>query len=76
MNRFVCAITATLLAAGPALAQSPSVERTRLTAMTGTWDIEMTLWTQPGRPGLLAKGTSTISSSSTDSFSTKSSTPP
>jgi len=39
---------------------SPGPEHARLTAMSGTWDVEMTLWTQPGRAGLAAKGTSTI----------------
>jgi hypothetical protein len=35
-------------------------DHARLAAMSGTWDVEMTLWVQPGRPGLTAKGTSTI----------------
>ncbi len=35
-------------------------DHARLAAMSGTWDVEMTLWVQPGRPGITAKGTSTI----------------
>lgn len=52
------ALVATNAAATPTLGPDP--EHARLTAMSGTWDVEMTLWTQPGRPGLTAKGTSTI----------------
>jgi hypothetical protein len=37
-------------------------EHARLTAMVGTWDVEMTFWFQPGRPGVTTKGTSTIRS--------------
>jgi hypothetical protein len=37
-------------------------EHARLAAMCGTWDVEMTFWLQPGRPGLSTKGTSTIRS--------------
>ncbi len=28
--------------------------------MCGTWDVEMTFWFQPGRPGVTTKATSTI----------------
>jgi hypothetical protein len=35
-------------------------EHARLTAMCGTWDVEMTFWFKPGGPGLTTKGTSTI----------------
>ena len=35
-------------------------EHARLTAMCGTWDVEMTLWPRPGGPGLSTKATSTI----------------
>jgi hypothetical protein len=46
-------------------AQAPSKpgadpDHARLAAMSGTWDVEMTFWFQPGRPGITAKGTSTI----------------
>jgi hypothetical protein len=40
----------------------PGPEHARLTAMSGTWDVEMTLWPRPGGPGLTIKGTSTIRS--------------
>jgi uncharacterized protein DUF1579 len=52
-------VVASLAAAGrPAAAPAP--EHARLTAMCGTWDIEITFWMQPGRPGVTTKGTSTI----------------
>jgi Protein of unknown function (DUF1579) len=35
-------------------------EHARLTAMCGTWDVEMTLWPRPGGPGLSTRATSTI----------------
>jgi len=35
-------------------------EHARLTAMAGTWDVDMTFWLQPGRAGLQSKATSTI----------------
>jgi hypothetical protein len=35
-------------------------EQARLTAMCGTWDVEVTFWFQPGRPGATTKGVSTI----------------
>jgi hypothetical protein len=38
----------------------PEPEHARLTAMCGTWDVEMTLWPRPGGPGLTTKATSTI----------------
>jgi hypothetical protein len=37
-------------------------EHARLIAMCGTWDVEMTFWFQPGRPGVTTRGTSTIRS--------------
>lgn len=37
-----------------------SVEHARLTAMAGTWDVEVTFWLRPGGPGLASKGVSTI----------------
>jgi hypothetical protein len=48
----VSAIGATAVNAAP--------EHARLTAMCGTWDVEMTFWTRPGGKGLTTKGTSTI----------------
>jgi Protein of unknown function (DUF1579) len=35
-------------------------EHARLTALAGTWDVDVTFWFQPGRPGVTSKGTSTI----------------
>jgi len=35
-------------------------EHTRLTAMSGTWDVDMTFWLKPGGPGTATKGTSVI----------------
>ena len=50
------AITATILDA----AADP--EHARLVSMCGTWDVEVTFWFQPGRPGVTTRGTSTIRS--------------
>jgi hypothetical protein len=44
----------------PASAQRTDVEHARLTAMIGTWDVEMTFWLRPGGAGIPTKGTSTI----------------
>jgi hypothetical protein len=49
-----------LSAGAPVAGQTSSPERARLTAMCGTWDVEMTFLFQPGRPGVTTKGTSTI----------------
>ena len=35
-------------------------EHARLTAMCGTWDVEVTFWFRPGGPGVATRGTSTI----------------
>ena len=35
-------------------------EHARLVAMSGSWDVEMTLWPRPGGAGLRTTGTSTI----------------
>jgi len=40
--------------------QQPGPEHARLAAMVGTWDVEMSIWSQPGRPALTVKATSTI----------------
>lgn len=37
-------------------------EHDRLTAMCGTWDVEVTFWFKPAGPGVTTKGTSTIRS--------------
>lgn len=52
------------LAAASVIAMTTAVHaapaHARLIAMCGTWDVEMTFWFQPGRPGVTTKGTSTI----------------
>ena len=52
------------VAAAPSRARAQSKmsapEHARLIAMCGTWEVEVTFWFQPGRPGLTTKGTSTI----------------
>jgi hypothetical protein len=40
----------------------PGPEHARLTALCGTWDVELTFWFKPGAQGLTTKGTSTIRS--------------
>src|SRR5579883_1470065 len=50
----VAILAATLTAA------TPDAEHARLIGMCGTWDVEMTFWLQPGRPGVTTKATSTI----------------
>jgi hypothetical protein len=49
-------VTASALAAVP----TTDAEHARLTALCGTWDVEVTFWFQPGTPGVKTKGTSTI----------------
>jgi len=48
--------------AAPAVthARRADPEHARLTAMAGTWDVEMTFWLRPGGPGTPTTGTSTI----------------
>lgn len=46
--------------AGAVVAAGPGPEHARLTAMSGTWDVELTFWFQPGRPPVVSKGVSTI----------------
>ena len=61
-RRFACLITSLLAVSAVAGAQTvkPGPEHARLMAMVGTWDLEMTFWFQPGRPGVSIKGTSVI----------------
>jgi hypothetical protein len=58
------ALVAVLVAAAPCAAQPAArpldADHARLSAMVGTWDVEMTLWPRPGGAGLTAKGGSTI----------------
>jgi hypothetical protein len=48
------------IAAAAARMPATTPENARLTAMCGTWDVEMTFWFKPGGPGLPTKATSTI----------------
>jgi len=62
-NVIVPANAATL--AGPtrkSVLAAPGPEHARLTALCGSWDVELTFWFKPGAPGLTTKGTSTIRS--------------
>lgn len=53
-------LVASFLALAAAAAAPAGSEQARLTAMCGSWDVEMTLWPRPGGPSIAAKGTSTI----------------
>jgi hypothetical protein len=57
---FVSAIAVLSVIAAAAEAPVSDPEHARLTAMCGAWDVEMTFWFQPGRPGVPAKAISTI----------------
>jgi hypothetical protein len=48
------------IAAATTANAGPGPEHARLTAMCGTWDVEMTFWFRPGGPGVLTRSTSTI----------------
>jgi len=41
-------------------ARGPGPEHARLTALSGTWDVELTFWFQPGSSAVVSKGVSTI----------------
>jgi len=56
------AVLVAVSAIAAAATASAGPEHERLTAMCGTWDVEMTFWFQPGRPGVTTRGTSTIQS--------------
>lgn len=43
-----------------AIAPAPGPEHARLTALVGTWDVEMTFHFQPGSPAVVTKAISTI----------------
>jgi hypothetical protein len=59
--RFIAVLVA-VSAIAAATTANAGPEHDRLTAMCGTWDVEMTFWFQPGRPGVATRGTSTIKS--------------
>lgn len=54
-------VAVSTIAAAPAVITA-GPEHARLTAMCGTWDVEMTFWFRPGGPGLPTSATSTIRS--------------
>ena len=56
----IAATVAVTTASAVPSATSMGPEHARLMALAGTWDVEMTFWFQPGRPGVVTKGTSTI----------------
>jgi hypothetical protein len=53
-------IAVNAIAASAQTVVKPGPEHARLTAMAGTWDLEMTFWFQPGRPGVATRGVSVI----------------
>ena len=57
----VCLVVATTSAIAAQTAR-PDPEHARLTALAGTWDVEMTFKFRPDGPGVPTKGTSTIQS--------------
>ena len=61
---FFLAVTVALSASSGSIEQSAqsSPEHARLSAMAGTWDVEMTFWFRPGGPAVTSKGVSTIQS--------------
>jgi hypothetical protein len=56
----LCLTVALIGAAAVTPIAQAGAEHARLTAMAGTWDVEMTFWFKPGAPGVPTKGTSTI----------------
>ena len=46
--------------ANASVTHGPGPEHARLTALVGTWDVELTFWFKPGSPGIVSKGVSTI----------------
>ena len=65
MNRPRACLLAVLVAVSAVAAAATAnadPEHVRLTAMCGTWDVEMTFWLRPGGAGVATRGTSTIRS--------------
>lgn len=58
---FTIIVTAGTVGAA-ATAPQAGPEHGRLTAMAGTWGVEMAFWFKPGAPPVVTKGTSTIRS--------------
>jgi len=57
-----CLLVLTSVAVAAAQAPRSDPEHARLTALAGTWDVEMTFKFRPDGPGVPVKGTSTIRS--------------
>lgn len=55
-------VTVSVTATVATVHAGPGPEHARLTAMCGTWDVEMTFWFRPSGPGVATKATSTIQS--------------
>jgi uncharacterized protein DUF1579 len=63
VRRLVIAVlTAVSTAVVGLAAYQTGPEHARLTAMAGTWDVELKFWFKPGAPAVTTKGTSTIQS--------------
>ena len=60
--RLTVALIAAIAIGATALNAAADPEHARLVSMCGTWDVEVTFWFQPGRPGVTTRGTSTIRS--------------
>lgn len=57
---FLCAVAVAASSASAAQTARADPEHARLTALAGTWDVEMTFKFRPDGPGVPVKGTSTI----------------
>jgi hypothetical protein len=57
---FAAIVLVSAIATARTVHAGPGPEHARLTAMCGTWDVEMTFWFRPGGPGVATKATSTI----------------
>lgn len=62
LRAYLIAALVVMSAIAAAAIANAGPEHARLTAMCGTWDVEMTFWVRPGGPGVTTKGTSTIRS--------------
>jgi hypothetical protein len=59
---FAAAAVALIVATAVVTAAPADPDHDRLIAMCGTWDVDITMWTQPTGPGMTVKGTATIRS--------------
>lgn len=62
MKRFHLRVIAAIVAVGSMATATAAAgpEHARLVALCGVWDVEVTFWLQPGRPGVTTQGVSTI----------------